>query len=130
MKKSSLLALWGILYIICAGLGFIPAAEGSVRVFLMMIAVLFFVPPAILLFDARQNGDAKMRKLIRNLSIASLVLTVVLMIANILSSLTSETLGGFVHVLLVLVSAPMFCSNYWALSLFCWAALMVASLKK
>ena len=52
MKKSSLMAVWGIFYIICAGLGFIPEPEGAVRIFLTVISVLFFVPPAILLYDA------------------------------------------------------------------------------
>ena len=49
MKKSSLLALWGILYIICVGLGFIPEPEGGVRVLLLMISLVFFAPPAIVL---------------------------------------------------------------------------------
>ena len=50
MKNKSLLAIWGIFYIICAGLGFIPEPEGTVRIFLTVISILFFVPPSIFLF--------------------------------------------------------------------------------
>ncbi len=130
MKRSSLLALWGILYIICAGLGFIPDPEGSVRVFLLLISLMFFVPPAVLLYDAMQRSDAGTTRLVRNLSLLSLLVTLGLLIANILSALSGSAFGGFLHVLLVLLSAPMFCSNYWALSLFLWAALFFASLHK
>ena len=109
MKKSSLMAVWGIFYISCAGLGSIPEPEGSVRVFLALIALLFFVPPAILLFDAFASQDRKTILLIRRLSLLSLGLTLAL---------------------LVVCSAPMFCSNYWALSLFLWAVLLVTTLQK
>lgn len=130
MKKSSLITVWGIFYIICAGLGFIPEPEGAVRIFLMVISVLFFVPPAILLFDAFSSGDRKTVRLIRRLAALSLGVTLVLLIANFLGALASEWLGSLLHVLLVLCSAPMFCSNYWVLSLFLWAVLLVASMQK
>lgn len=130
MKKSSLMAVWGIFYIICGGLGFIPEPEGAVRIFLTAISVLFFVPPAILLFDAFTSGDRKTVLLIRRLSALSLGVTLVLLIANFLTALASTWLGNVMHVLLVLCSAPMFCSNYWVLSLFLWAVLLVASMQK
>ena len=114
MKKSSLMAVWGIFYIICAGLGFIPEPEGAVRIFLTVISVLFFVPPAILLYDAFSGRDRK----------------TILLIANFLAALTSEWLGTVLHVLLAICSAPMFCSNYWILSLFLWAVLLVSSMQK
>ena len=130
MKKSSLMAVWGIFYIICAGLGFIPEPEGAVRIFLTIISVLFFVPPAILLFDALSAGDRKTVLLLRRISAASLLLTLLLLIANFLAALSAEWLGGVLHVLLALGSVPMFCSNYWVLSLFLWAVLLVASMQK
>ena len=49
MKKSTLLLIWGILYIICAGLGFIPEPQGMVRAMLFLVSLLFFLPPAVLL---------------------------------------------------------------------------------
>ena len=130
MKKSSLMAVWGIFYIICAGLGFIPEPEGAVRIFLRGISVLFFVPPAILLADARRSGDQKTLRLIRNLSAASLLVTLLLLIANFLAALGGSWLGQLLHVLLVLCSAPMLCSSYWVLSLFLWAVLLMASIQK
>lgn len=130
MKKSSLMAVWGIFYIICAGLGFIPEPEGAVRIFLTVISVLFFVPPAILLYDAFSGRDRKTVLLIRRLSALSLDVTLVLLIANFLAALTSEWLGTMLHVLLAICSAPMFCSNYWILSLFLWAVLLVSSMQK
>lgn len=130
MKNKSLLAIWGIFYIICAGLGFIPEPEGAVRIFLTAISVLFFVPPAILLFDAFSAGDEKTIRLIRLLSALSLALTLVLLTANFLAALGASWLGTLLHILLVIGSAPMLCSNYWVLSLFLWAVLLVASCQK
>lgn len=130
MKNKSLLAIWGIFYIICAGLGFIPEPEGAVRIFLTAISVLFFVPPAILLFDAFSAGDEKTIRLIRLLSALSLALTLVLLTANFLAALGTSWLGTLLHILLVIGSAPMLCSNYWVLSLFLWAVLLVASCQK
>ena len=130
MKNKSLLAIWGIFYIICAGLGFIPEPEGAVRIFLTAISVLFFVPPAILLFDAFSSGDEKTIRLIRLLSALSLALTLVLLTANFLAALGAGWLGTLLHILLVIGSVPMLCSNYWVLSLFLWAVLLVASCQK
>lgn len=130
MKKSSVMAIWGIFYIICAGLGFIPEPEGAVRVFLTIISVLFFVPPAILLYDAFGTDDRATIRRIRRLASLSLCLTLVLLIANFLAALGGSQLGQVLHVLLVLGSAPMICSNYWALSLFLWAVLLVAAMQK
>ena len=61
------------------------------------------------------------------LSAASLGVTLLLMILSILTAMASEAVGNLMHVLLVVFSTPMFCSNYWALSLFLWAALLTAS---
>ena len=130
MKNKSLLAIWGIFYIICAGLGFIPEPEGAVRIFLTAIAILFFVPPAILLFDAFSAGDEKTIRLIRLLSALSLALPLVLLTANFLAALGASWLGTLLHILLVIGTAPMLCSNYWVLSLFLWAVLLVASCQK
>ena len=130
MKNKSLLAIWGIFYIICAGLGFIPEPEGTVRIFLTAISILFFVPPAILLFDAFSTGDKKTIRLIRLLSALSLALTLVLLTANFLAALGASWLGTLLHILLVIGTAPMLCSNYWVLSLFLWAVLLVASCQK
>lgn len=130
MKKSILYPLWGVLFILCAGLGFIPAPEGILSALLTAASVLFFLPPTLLLLTASKQGDRDTRQLIRNLSLASLSLTLLLLIANFSLALRSEALGTFLHYALTIVSAPMVASGHWALSLFLWACLLMASWKK
>lgn len=128
MKKSTLYLLWGIFYSICAALGFIQEPQGMVRALLFLAAALFFVPPAVLLYHGKHQNDPAALRLVRRLSAASLGLTLVMLIGSILSALGSSQAGDAMHILLGLVSVPMFCSNYWAASLFGWAMLLVASL--
>ena len=45
MNNKILFALWGVLFILCAGLGFLPEATGWTTA----AAILFFLPPALLL---------------------------------------------------------------------------------
>lgn len=129
MKNSTLYIIWAGLFIICAGLGFIPNPTGAGRVLLTLLSVAFFIPPAVLLYRADQEKDNNTLQLIRNFSALSLLLTMVLLIVNLLSAFRSEWLGNVVHAVLVMVSSPMVCSGYWALSLFLWACLLVVSLK-
>ncbi|MDO5546711.1 MAG: hypothetical protein Q4F81_13005 [Eubacteriales bacterium] len=130
MKHRFLFALWGALFILCAGLGFIPDPTGPLRVLLTGLSVLCFLPPAVLVWKGRQARDRAVLALVRNLSIASLSLSVLLIIANFLTAFHSELLGNILHALLVVVSSPMICSGNWAMSLFFWACLLIASLKK
>lgn len=131
MKKSTLITLWGVLYIICAGLGFIPEPTGAVKTMLFLLSLVFFVPPALLLYRAKKDHDGKGRKFVRRVSLISLGCTLAALIGSILSALTAtNNMGDVMHIVLGLVSAPMYCSNYWALSLFLWAAVLMASLKK
>lgn len=130
MKKSTLLLIWGICYIICAGLGFIPEPQGMVRAMLFLVSLLFFLPPAVLLYHGKTQGDKDAVRLVRRLSAASLGLTLVGLCGNILAALGGNELGDIMHILLGLVSAPMFCSNFWAVPLFLWAVLLITSFKK
>lgn len=129
MNQKPLFALWGGLFILCAGLGFIPAPSGAARVALTLLSLAFFVPPALLLYRAVQEKNMDVVKLVRNLSALSLGLTLALLIFNFLSVLRAEVLGNVLYWILVIVSSPMACSGYWALSLFLWACLLMASLK-
>lgn len=129
MKKNVLLPLWGGLFVLCAGLGFIPEPEGAAAALLTVLSVLFFVPPALLLYQADKDADTHTIVLIRNLSMLSLILTAVVLILNFLSATGGEFVGNVLHYLLVIVSAPMICSGYWALSLFLWACLLTVSRK-
>jgi len=115
---------------VCAGLGFIPEPEGTLRIFLTVLSLLFFLPPALLLYEAGKRQDKRVILLIRNLSILSLGLTMVLLILNFLTVLSSETLGLILYYVLIVVSSPMICSGYWAMSLFLWACLLTVSLRK
>ena len=55
-------------------------------------------------------------------------LTALLLVVNFLTAVRSEALGNAVHAILVVVSSPMVCSGHWAMSLFLWACLLMASL--
>ena len=126
MNKKILVTLWGVLFILCAGLGFIPAPAGAVKGLMTALSVLFFLPPALLLWKA----DRETSLLIRNLSMLSLGVTMVTLILNFVMAVSSEFLGNVLHYILVIVSTPMICSGYWVLSLFLWACLLMVSLKK
>ena len=127
MKSQFLYALWGALFILCAGLGFIPEPAGVLRVLLTGLSILFFLPPAVLVWKGRREKDRMALSLVRNLSIASLSLSVLLIIANFLTVFRSELLGDTLHGVLVVVSSPMICSGHWAMSLFFWACLLISS---
>ena len=80
--------------------------------------------------SAGAAGDRHLLALMRNLSALSLGLTALLLILNFLTAFHSELLGNILHAVLVVVSSPMICSGHWVLSLFLWACLLFASLKK
>ena len=61
------------------------------------------------------------------LSALSLGLTLLALILNLLSALGSATLGNVLYGILIVVSSPMVCSGFWALSLFLWACLLLTS---
>lgn len=128
MKKKLLFTLWALLFILCAGLSFIPNPTGFGRAVLIGTALAFFVPPAVLLYDARKARDARTLRLLRALSLASLLATVAALAANFLSARASVTVGLVLHAILAVVSSPMLCGQIWLLSLFFWACLMVASI--
>ena len=128
MNKKLLYALWGCLFILCAGLGFIPEPQGGIRTVFTILSIAFFLPPALILYRGKTAGDRNGIKLIRNLAGASLLLTLVTLVLNVVCAVQSEFLGNFLHGVLIIVSAPMVCSGYWVLSLFLWACLLMTSL--
>lgn len=128
MNKKILFALWGGLYILCAGLGFIPNPAGAGRAAMIAAAVIFFLPGAFLLYLGKKSGDRKTLKLICALSAASLALTLVLLVVNFLSVGAVEAVGDLLYGLLIIVSSPMVCSQYWAVSMFGWACFLMVSI--
>lgn len=127
MIQKRLFALWGSMYIVCAGLSFIPEPSGILRGVLTLCALGFFVPGLLLIRIGYQQKDRHTLALVRNLSAASLILTLGLLVLNFLTALRSEFLGDVLYYVLVIVSSPMVCSGYWALSLFLWACLLTIS---
>ena len=126
MNKKLLYMLWAGLFVLCAGLGFIPEPEGAFKIALTCISLVFFLPPAWLLY----RGDMSEAKLVCNLSALSLGLTLILLVLNFLTALQSDFLGQVLHYTLVIVSSPMICSGHWAMSLFFWACLLMVSLRR
>ena len=126
MNNRILFALWGGLFVLCAALGFLPETNG----WMTAVSVVFFLPPALLLYDAHKNRDLHTAKLIRTLSGLSLGLTVLLLVLNLLTAMQSEFLGSVLHYTLTIVSSPMICSGHWAMSLFLWACLLMVSGKQ
>ena len=129
MTKKTCYLLWAGLYILCAGLSFIPEPTGFLGIFCTAMSVLFFLPPALLAYYAGKGRDRMTLKLIRNLSAVSLALTLVLLIVNVLSFMAPQFLGNLLYTVLVFVSVPMVCSGFWVLSLFLWACMLMGCLK-
>ena len=128
MKKRALYIVWGALFILCALLGFIQEPQGLVKALLVLLAVGFFVPGGILLWKGYREKDLFVLRLIRNLAAISLLGTLVLLILNFLSVGAAALTGDFLYGLLVMFSAPMYCGQYWVMSLFLWACMLMASL--
>ena len=131
IKYKYLYLVWAVLFAATAVLGLIfPVAEGALKTVFQIISVLFFVPPWVILQKAQAEEVSKHRKLIRNLSLASLIGTVILVCASFLTVGQSEVLGNVLHAALTVVSAPMICSNMYILPLFLWAMLLMGSLSR
>ena len=117
MSNTVLYALWGGLYALCAGLGFVTEPGPALRLLMILLSVALFIPPFLL----NRKGNRRTRELVRNLSTAWLVATAILLPCNILSVLASEALGNFLHGLLTILSSPLVCCDSWALAIFLWA---------
>ena len=131
MRFGALYTAWAMLFALTAALGLcFPAAEGGLKALLLIVSMVFFLPPWAILRKARQTGNAHHRKLVGLLAALSLVLTTVLLCLNILSFTDAEGLGELLHIVLTIVSAPMVCSNFFAVPLFLWAALLMDSFRK
>lgn len=126
MNQKTLYPVWGVLYILCCALGFLPEKTTALTV----ISVLFFIPGVLILVDAYKRKDQKALLRLRLVSLGSLVLTLALLALSFASAQGSQTLGNVLHYILGIVSAPMYCSSVWALPLFLWACLFMASFPK
>ena len=128
MKKSNLWAGWAAMYSICLTFSFIPNPQGVLSGFMLILGLLFFLPPAMLLYWAIPRREFEMIRRIRTISLVSLVLTFVLLILNFMSLAFSYDLGMAIYVALLFVSVPMVCSQAWVVSLFLWACPLMVCL--
>ncbi len=128
MSKKTLYFIWGGLFIFCGLLGFIPQPEGIVKALMVLSSLVFFVPGGILLYLGKQEEDHQTIGIVRNLSIISLAVTLLLLVLNFLSGKASDAMGDFLYGLLVMLSSPMVCSQYWFLPLFLWACLLMTAI--
>ena len=126
MNKKTLYIIWAVLFALCAGLGFVQEPAEGMKALMFCATAAFFVTPAWLLWKGNRQ-DAFM---IRNLSLASLALTALMLVVNLLSVQSRPVVGDVLYAIMVVVSAPMVCSRFWALSLFGWACLMICGWKK
>ena len=122
--KGILKALWAGMYILCLVMSFLPSPSNGTKVLLMIFSALFFAAPFADVYFSWKNGDKKELHLVRNICLVSLGATMVLLVANVLSVLGGEALGDILYYLLVAVSVPMICGQYWAYSLLLWAVLL------
>ena len=130
LKELISYGIWLCLYILCVGLGTVEGAEGIGKVLFVLTSLIFFIPGIALLVMGFGEKNRKMILRVRIVAICSLVLTVVVFCCNVAAAAASSEWGNFLHDLLNLVSAPMFCAQYWILSIFLWACLLSASFTK
>ena len=111
-NKYIWLAIWAGMYVLCAVLGFLPPQEGANQALLVIMALLFFLPPALVIYRSWLDQDKKMLRLLRLVALVVLIATVTVLVINLLS------------VALILVSNPMICGQYWGIGLVGWAVLL------
>ena len=128
MKRSVVYAIWAVLYVLCAALGFVTPATGFAKAMLTFASLIFFVPGFYLAFLAKKENNRKAMLALRLVSGGILALTVVFLVLNFLSVYFNAQTGLVLYVLLVMFSAPMVCSQVWVLSLFLWACLLMVTL--
>ena len=132
MKKLSYKTLyiaWAVMFVLTTALGFaFPEVEnGWARFGLGLVAVLFFLPPWLVLSQAKAEGHRFHVRLVGFLALGSLLLTVVLLALTLISFIWSDALANALYAALVIVSSPMICSNLYAISLFLWGTLLAGA---
>ena len=112
-KNTALYIVWGILYCFCVGFGFVGSPTENEKIFLVALAMGFFVPPFLLAMEAKKEESRKTLLVLRLISISVLSLSLIFLVLNFLSVYFSARTGLALYVLLVMFSAPMVCGQYW-----------------
>lgn len=120
---------WAVLFVLTAVLGLLypNVEETTAKLPLQLATGAFFLPPWAILVKANQEGNRKHNLVVRNLCIASLAATVILMVANILTVGHSPALGDTLFTVMTVVCAPLVCSNMYIMPLFLWGTLLLGS---
>ena len=130
MEKTKIYwILWAAAYGICTVCAFFPVASGALSGLFLLLSLGFFVPPAFLIYHAVQSKRLQDLRIIRNLSLISLGLTLVTILLNFVAFEASKAWGLVLYWILILVSTPMICSQVWIVGLFGWACLLMTCLK-
>ncbi len=129
MTKRKLYIAWAVLFAITAGIGFIPNPKGMAYAAMVIFALVFFIPPTVLLTKAIHRDDKKEIKRIFFLCLGSLSATLLVLVLNFLSVASTELVGRILYGILTVVSAPMVCGQIWVMSLFLWGCLLTASVQ-
>ena len=130
VKEIISYCVWLCLYILCVGLGTVEEVAGIGKVLFILTGLIFFLPGAYLLYLSKAENNKKIALRVRIVAICSLALTMIVFCANVIAVSADASVGRNLYEMLNLVSAPMFCSQYWVLSLFCWACLLSGSFLK
>ena len=128
MKKTWLYIAWFCLFLATTVLGSVEPGSKAMKAVMIGLSVCFFIPPGILLYQGISQGDRAQVILLRKISLISLAATFVLLVANFVSTSASQQVGDVLYALLIIVSAPMVCSQLWVMSLFAWACILMTSL--
>jgi len=129
-KQMKLSLAWIAMYVVCTVFGFIFPTNDLLLVVEIALALGFFVPPALLLHYAIVTEQKKTVLILQNICLASLGLTLALLVLNFVSILLPGDVGTALYYILIFISTPMICSQYWLLSLFCWACLLMVCLQE
>lgn len=130
MSYKVLYSLWAVMFVLTGALGFVPSPEGVLKFVLQALTVSFFIPGWLILIRARKEDNFRHCLTVRNLCLASLGCTVVLIALNLMSLSWSEAVGNILHAALTIICAPMICGNAYILSLFLWGCLLMASVSR
>lgn len=130
MKDKQLYLYWLYLFILCAALGFIPERSNLLTAVLALLWLLFYVPGSVLLYRSIRSGRRTHLRNVLLISVVSLVLTTLAIIANYATALVpnNRLLGNILNAVLVIISSPMMCSPLPGGSLFLWACLMLTAI--
>lgn len=118
MKEKNLWLSWLYLYILGAVLGFIPEPYGLMKALMVLLSVACFVPGFLL----ARRGQARRVGLI---CLVWLILATVLVMCNFASALMPKVWGSIFYYALVILVSPMVCGQYWVVSLFLAACVLI-----